>query len=115
MVTELGMSSLGPIQYEKNTGSVFLGRDYTSNALSFSHETALQIDNEIRRIIDEAHKQATEIITKHKAEVTLIANTLLEHEQITAEEIDYLLEHGHLKRDEESEKPSEEAKENEGE
>ncbi len=100
MVTELGMSALGPIQYEKNTGSVFLGRDYTSNQLNFSHETALQIDNEVRRIIESAYAQAKELITKYKDQVTLIANTLLEHEQITAEEIDYLLENGHLKRDE---------------
>ena len=126
MVTELGMSSLGPIQYERNTGSVFLGRDYTNTSLNFSHETALQIDKEVRRIIEEAHKKAHEIITQYKDQVTLIAKTLLEHEQITAEEIDYLLENGHLKRDEkpaepvveekppvvEEEQPAEENKEN---
>ncbi len=103
MVCELGMSELGPIQYERYTGSVFLGRDYTSQQKNFSTETATKIDAEIRKIIEESHKKAREIISKHKDEVTLIANTLLEHEQITAEEIDYLLEHGHLKRDEKPE------------
>ena len=100
MVTELGMSSLGPIQYEANTGSVFLGRDYTSTQRNFSLATAEKIDAEIRKIVDDAHKEALRIINKHKDEVTLIAKTLLEHEQITAEEIDYLLKNGHLKRDE---------------
>ena len=100
MVTELGMSSLGPIQYESNTGSVFLGRDYTSTQKNFSLATAEKIDAEIRKIIEDAHKEAKKIITENKDQVTLIAKTLLEHEQITAEEIDYLLANGHLKRDE---------------
>ena len=100
MVTELGMSSLGPIQYETNTGSVFLGRDYTSTRTNFSLATAEKIDAEIRKIVDDAHAEALRIIRENKDKVTLIAKTLLEHEQITAEEIDYLLANGHLKRDE---------------
>ena len=100
MVTELGMSSLGPIQYESNTGSVFLGRDYTSTQKNFSLATAEKIDAEIRKIIEDAHKEAKRIILENKEQVILIAKTLLEHEQITAEEIDYLLANGHLKRDE---------------
>ena len=100
MVTELGMSPLGPIQYERDTGSVFLGRDYTNSQKNFSIETATKIDAEIRAIIENAHKEAIRIINENKEDVVLIAKTLLEHEQITAEEIDYLLEHRHLKRDE---------------
>jgi len=100
MVTELGMSALGPVQYERDTGSVFLGRDYTNTQKNFSLATAEQIDAEIRKIIDNAHEEALRLIKKYKAEVELIAQTLIEHEQITAEEIDYLLENGHLKRDE---------------
>ena len=100
MVTELGMSELGPIQYERVTGSVFLGRDYTNSQKNFSTETATKIDAAIREIIETSYEKAKQVITKYKKEVTLIANTLLEHEQITAEEIDYLLENGHLKRDE---------------
>ncbi len=103
MVTELGMSELGPIQYERNTGSVFLGRDYTNSQKNFSIETATKIDAAVKEIIDNSHKIAHDVISKHKKEVTLIAKTLLEHEQITAEEIDYLLEHGRLKRDEKEE------------
>ena len=100
MVCELGMSELGPIQYERDTGSVFLGRDYTSSQKNFSSDTGLKIDAEVRKIIETAHNEAVKLITNFKDDVTLIANTLLEHEQITAEEIDYLLEHRHLKGDE---------------
>ena len=103
MVTELGMSSLGPIQYEQNTGSVFLGRDYTNSQKNFSIETATKIDAEVRSIIESAHKEALRIINENKDDLILIAKTLLEHEQITAEEIDYLLANGHLKRDEKPE------------
>ncbi|NLB48531.1 MAG: ATP-dependent zinc metalloprotease FtsH, partial [Erysipelotrichia bacterium] len=100
MVTELGMSSLGPIQYERDTGSVFLGRDYTSSQRSFSSETALKIDNEIRKIIENAHQEAFRVIKEHKEDVILLAETLIEFEQITAEEIDYLLKHRRLEREE---------------
>ncbi len=91
MVTELGMSKLGPIQYEKDTGSVFLGRDYTSSQKNFSSQVAKEIDNEIRNIIETAHENARKVLLEHKDDVILIANTLLENETITAEEIDVLL------------------------
>ena len=100
MVCEWGMSDLGPIQYERDTGSVFLGRDYTNTQKNFSIETATKIDNEIRKIIDFAHEEALRVIKENKDDVILLAKTLIEHEQITAEEIDYLMEHRHLKRDE---------------
>ena len=112
MVCELGMSSLGPIQYERDTGSVFLGRDYTSTQKNFSVETATKIDAEVRSIIENAHKEALRVIEENKEDVILLAKTLMEHEQITAEEIDYLMENRHLKRDEKKleEQPKEEPK-----
>ncbi len=100
MVCELGMSDLGPIQYERDTGSVFLGRDYTSSQKNFSLATAEKIDAEVRRIIEDGHKEALRVIAENREDVILLAKTLMQHEQITAEEIDYLLEHRHLKRDE---------------
>ena len=110
MVCELGMSSLGPIQYERDTGSVFLGRDYTSTQKNFSVETATKIDAEVRAIIENAHKEALRVIKENKEDVILLAKTLIEHEQITAEEIDYLMANRHLKRDEKKaeEQPKEE-------
>ena len=107
MVCELGMSALGPIQYERDTGSVFLGRDYTSTQKNFSVETATKIDAEVRSIIENAHKEALRVIKENKEDVILLAKTLIEHEQITAEEIDYLMEHRHLKRDEKPEEVQE--------
>ena len=97
MVTEYGMSSLGPIQYERDTGSVFLGRDYTSTQKNFSTQIAFEIDTEVRKIIDNAHKTALKIINENKEDVILIAETLLEKETITAEEIDILLKNRTLK------------------
>ena len=102
MVTEYGMSDLGLIQYEKDTGSVFLGRDYTSTQKNFSTQIAFEIDTAVRKIIDDAHQKAVEIISKYKDEVTLIAETLLENETITAEQIDYLLKNKKLPEDETS-------------
>ena len=96
MVTEWGMSHLGPIQYERNTGSVFLGRDYTDTQKNFSASVADEIDKAIREIVDGCHKEAVEILTAHKEEVKLIANTLLEKETITAEEIESLVKTGKL-------------------
>ena len=100
MVCELGMSPLGPIQYERNTGSVFLGRDYTNQQKNFSTETATKIDDEIRKIIETAHEDAIKCIKENKDQVILLAKTLLKYEQITGDEIDYLLANGHLKREE---------------
>ena len=100
MVTEWGMSDLGPIQYERNTGSVFLGRDYTNTQKNFSVDTATKIDIEIRKIIDFAHEEALRVIKENKDDVILLAKTLIDHEQITGEEIDYLMANRHLKRDE---------------
>ncbi len=107
MVTEYGMSSLGPIQYESNTGSVFLGRDYTNTQKNFSAAVADEIDKETRKIIEDAHQQAVKIITERKDDVILIAETLLEEETITEEQILYLLEHREMpKGDSKEDKPS---------
>jgi cell division protease FtsH len=91
MVTEYGMSALGPIQYESNTGSVFLGRDYNSTQKNFSTQVAFEIDKEVRKIIDDAHAEATRILTEKRQDVILIAKSLLEKETITAEEINIIL------------------------
>ncbi len=96
MVTELGMSDLGPIQYERDTGSVFLGRDYASTQRNFSTQIAYEIDKAVRQIIDEAHEKARELLLEHKDQVILVAEALLEKETITAEEIEYLCAHGTL-------------------
>ena len=87
MVTELGMSSLGTIQYEQQTGSAFLGRDYANTRKSFSGQVAYEIDQEVRRIIDECYNRAKQVITDNKELLTKIAEALLEREVLTSEEI----------------------------
>ena len=93
MVVEYGMSDLGPIQYERASGNVFLGRDYNNTTKNFSGQVADQIDNEVRKIVGDAHDLAVKIINERKEDVELIAKTLLENETITEEEITYLLKH----------------------
>ncbi len=95
MVTEYGMSDLGPLQFEQQSGSVFLGRDY-NKPQHFSNEVANEIDMEMRKIINDCHKEATEIISKNKDLLKLIAEALLEYETLTKEQIDYLVENGKM-------------------
>ncbi len=96
MVTEWGMSDLGPIQYEHDTGSVFLGRDYANTQKNFSAAVADEIDKAVREIVEKAHKEALDIISSHKEQVTLIAETLLAQETITSDEIESLVKTGKL-------------------
>ena len=95
MVTEYGMSNLGPIQYERQTGSVFLGRDYMSDK-NFSDQIALEIDNEIRRIINECYEKARTVLKENELLVHLIATHLMEIETLTKEDIYELVETGQL-------------------
>ncbi len=95
MVTEYGMSDLGPIQLEQNNSSVFLGRDYNKSRNS-SDQVAFEIDQEIRKIIDNCYKKTESIIKENMDSVKLIADTLVDRETLTKEQIDYLLEHKKL-------------------
>ena len=95
MVTEYGMSSLGPMMLEEPDGNTFLGRDYTKNR-NISDTVAHEIDEEMRSIINNCYEKTKKIISENKDLLSLIANTLLEEETITKEEIDFLVEQGHL-------------------
>ena len=101
MVTEYGMSSLGPVQFEQQSeGSVFLGRDYNKSR-NFSGQIAFQIDEEMRRIINEQYKVSEKIIKDNMDLLELIAQTLIEKETLTKEEIDSLVKTGALPKDDE--------------
>ena len=93
MVTEYGMSDLGPIQLEEKSEGVFLGRDYAKSR-DFSDQVALEIDKEVKKILEECYKNAKKILEKHETLVLLIADSLMEHETLTKEQIDSLVEHG---------------------
>ena len=95
MVTEYGMSKLGPVQYEKPTGSVFLGRDYMSDK-NFSDQVALEIDNEVRSIIEECYNNAKKVLSDNALLVHLVANHLMDIETLTKEDIYELVETGQL-------------------
>ena len=99
MVTEYGMSSLGPVQFETQEGSVFLGRDYNKSR-NFSSQVAFEIDQEMRKIIDDCYKVTQKIIKENRDLLDLIANTLLKYETITKEQIDYLIQNGHMPEEE---------------
>ena len=91
MVTEYGMSSLGPVQLEHRSESVFLGRDYNQTK-NFSDQVAHEIDQEVRKIIDECYEKAKEILKTNKKLVEVLADTLMAKETLTKEEIEDLVE-----------------------
>ena len=95
MVTEYGMSSLGPIQYESNGGNVFLGRDYM-NERNFSDQVALEIDEEVRKIINECYALGQQTLIENRSLLDLIAQHLVEIETLTKEDIQELVETGKL-------------------
>ena len=100
IVTEYGMSDLGPLQFEQQEGSVFLGRDYNKSQ-HFSNEVANEIDMEMRKIINNCHDKATTIIKENRDLLKLIADSLLEYETLTKEQIDYLVENGKMPEEDE--------------
>lgn len=86
MVTLYGMSDLGPIQYDHGSHNVFLGRDYTQGS-NVSGQVAFEIDQEVRKIINECYDKAKEIISAHRDDLIRIAEALMNVETLTAEEI----------------------------
>ncbi len=85
MVTKFGMSDLGPVIFGDVNEEVFLGRDF-SHIRDFSEDTASKIDILIKKLIDQAHTRAREIIKKHKELIEQIAEDLIKKENLTAEE-----------------------------
>ncbi len=90
MVTLYGMSTLGPVKYDGGNGNVFLGRDYNAPS-NVSGQVAFEIDQEVRKIIDECHAKARSIIKEHKNELVKIAEALMEYETLTSEQIERLI------------------------
>ncbi|PKK98930.1 MAG: cell division protein FtsH [Tenericutes bacterium HGW-Tenericutes-2] len=95
MVTEYGMSDLGPVQYESASGNVFLGRDYFKEK-NFSDQVAHEIDKEVRHIITTCFEKARDIITTNRELLDLIAHYLVEVETLTKADIDEIVSTGKL-------------------
>ena len=94
MVTRYGMSEkLGPIQYDSSDHSIFIGRDF-GQTKSYSEETAALIDEEVKRIFDEASVLCEKILTEHRDTLIGVAEYLLENESMDRDTFDYYCEHG---------------------
>ena len=95
MVAEYGMSDLGPIQYEEQSGNVFLGRDYLKEK-NFSDVVAHEIDGEVRKIIFECHRRAEEVLKTNHNLLVAIAEYLIKVETLTKSDIDEIATTGKL-------------------
>ena len=91
MVTEFGFSEkLGPLRYTDNDEEIFLGHSVTQHK-NVSEKTANMIDEEVRRLIDEAEGKAREILTRDKDQLEAITQALLEYETLSGTEVDDIL------------------------
>jgi cell division protease FtsH len=90
MVTKFGMSEkIGLINYDSEDDEVFIGRDL-AHTRAYGEEVASQIDQEVKRIIDEAHAKAREMVSEHEAVLHACAKLLIEKEKIGREEFEEL-------------------------
>jgi len=96
MVTQYGMSdAMGMVQYGADDEYVFLGRDM-ARSKAYSEETAREIDNEVKRIIDASYKCAKDIIDGHLEKLRLIAESLLEFETLEGGQVEEIVRTGKL-------------------
>ena len=91
MVCEWGMSELGPLAYGKKDEAIFLGREIAQHR-DFSEDTAVQIDKEVKRIVNAAYDRARNILSSNRGVLERIAQALLEREVIDAAEVKLLME-----------------------
>ena len=91
MVCEWGMSEkLGPMTFGKKEEEIFLGRDFTQKS-DYSKNTAIEIDAEIRRIIQESYQRAKDLLTTNLRVLHKVAEKLLEKEVLDGSEIDAIV------------------------
>jgi cell division protease FtsH len=99
MVCEWGMSEkLGPLAFGEEQGEVFLGREFRERARNFSEATAIEIDNEVRKIVTEQYARARQLLQEHRPALERIALALLEWETLDGDEVEVLLRGGELKK-----------------
>ena len=89
MVTQLGMSNLGPMAYGKKDEMVFLGREI-SEQRNYSESVAENIDEEVKRLVQEAYEKAKEILRDYDDKLVLVAEKLLEVETLSQAEFEEL-------------------------
>jgi cell division protease FtsH len=86
MVCEWGMSALGPLAYGKKDEAIFLGKEF-GRAQDYSEATAIQIDEEVRRIVTQQFERGTALLKEKFPELTTIAEALLEHESLDGQQV----------------------------
>ncbi|MEW6730088.1 MAG: ATP-dependent zinc metalloprotease FtsH [Acidobacteriota bacterium] len=86
MVCEFGMSQLGPLTFGKKEEQIFLGRDIAHHQ-DYSEDTAIKIDQEVKRIVTDQYTRARQIILENKDALVRLAEALLEHESLDAIQI----------------------------
>jgi len=91
MVCEWGMSTLGPLTFGKKEEQIFLGREIAQHR-DYSEDTAIKIDLEVRRLVDEGYSRAKSLLSDSRDVLTRIANALLEREVLDANEIKMIVE-----------------------
>jgi cell division protease FtsH len=91
MVCEFGMSDLGPLTFGKKEEQIFLGREISQHR-DYSEDTAIKIDQAVRRFVDEAYRSATDILSQHRDAMHRIAQALLEREVLDGQEIRMLID-----------------------
>jgi cell division protease FtsH len=91
MVCDFGMSDLGPLAYGRNQGEIFLGRDI-STSRDFSEDTAIKIDQEVKRFVMTAYSRAREVLTSNREGLVRIAEALLVREVLDGSEIKLLID-----------------------
>ena len=90
MVTKYGMSEkIGTVNYS-DSGEVFIGNDFTSKRAGYSEATAMAIDEEVKRLLDEAYAKAVSLLKENMDKLTLVAETLLDIETLDAEQFESL-------------------------
>jgi cell division protease FtsH len=91
MVTEYGFSDkLGPLRYNPNEEEIFLGHSVTQHK-NVSDATAALIDEEVRRLIEEAESKARKILIEKRDDLDILAKGLLEYETLSGDDVDALL------------------------
>ncbi len=93
MVCDYGMSDLGPLSFGRKEEQIFLGREIAQHR-DYSEATAIRIDEEIRRLVDNAHKRAAAMIEEYDWALEEIVRTLLERESIDGAEVKAILDRG---------------------
>ena len=88
MVMEYGMSEeIGTISFDTGNDEVFLGRDL-GKSRNFSEEVSAKIDNEVKKLIDNAYREAEEVLKSNMNKLRAVAEALIEKEKLQANEFE---------------------------